>query len=59
VIARPDWDLPVAYAPVVAPSDETRADGVEIPLDREAIERDLGPKGGVARVLSQYEDCES
>ena len=59
MIARPDWDIPVAYTPVVAAVDEAAADGKENPLERASIERDLGPTGGVARSLNQYEDRQS
>jgi len=59
VIARPDWDIPIVYAPA-SPAVERAADeGERTSLDRDAVEQDLGPEGAVARVLSQYEDRES
>jgi len=59
MIARPDWDLPVVYAPDAPPLDEEGAENERIPIDRAAVEKDLGPSGAVARVLAQYEDRES
>jgi ATP-dependent DNA helicase DinG len=69
VIARPEWDAPITYTPSVPTADEAemelaaREEGPEerelVPLDREAIENDLGPDGAVARQLPQYEDRES
>jgi len=59
VIARPDRDIPIVYAPA-SPAVERVADESErTSLDRDAVEQDLGPEGAVARVLSQYEDRES
>ena len=59
MIARPDWDIPIVYAPA-SPAVERAADeGERTSLDRDAVEQDLGPEGAVARVLSQYEDRES
>src|SRR5215210_6305534 len=57
MIARPDWDLPVLYTPVV-PGVEHVAETAdeERPLDRRKIENDLGPGGPVAATLDQYED---
>lgn len=59
MIARPDWDLPVVYAPATPPLDDERAENERIPIDRAAVEKDLGPSGAVARGLAQYEDRES
>jgi ATP-dependent DNA helicase DinG len=59
VIARPDWDLPVAYAPAPTESEDSEGERERTPLERDAIERDLGPSGAIARVLAQYEDRES
>ncbi|MEO8909129.1 MAG: helicase C-terminal domain-containing protein [Gemmatimonadaceae bacterium] len=59
MIARPDWDLPIVYAPQSPPADEEAPDAERIPLDRASVERDLGPSGSIAGVLAQYEDRES
>lgn len=63
MIARPEWDTPIVYAPANPAGDEEFAagegespKGEHTPLDRKAIEGDLGPKGAVARSLPQYED---
>ena len=59
MIARPDWDIPIAYTPASPAVEEAADEGERTPLDRDAVEQDLGPAGAVARVLSQYEDRES
>jgi len=59
VIARPDWDIPIVYTPALPAVEEAADEGERTPLDRDAVEQDLGPAGAVARVLSQYEDRES
>ena len=69
MIARPDWDTPLVYTPAAPALDESERelDAREreederelIPLDRNAIEGDLGPRGPVARSLPLYEDRES
>ena len=68
MISRPDWDTPIAYTranPALdedAPESEYAAGGEGpperelVPLDREAIEGDLGPHGAIAGSLPQYED---
>jgi ATP-dependent DNA helicase DinG len=57
MIARPDWDTPLTYAPDAPVIEEAEQDERElIPLDRVAIEGDLGPHGAIARKLPQYED---
>ncbi len=55
MISRPDWDTPIAYTPAIPAVDEA-PEGEHTPIDREAIEGDLGPQGAVARSLPQYED---
>ena len=55
MISRPDWDTPIVYTPELA-VDEDAPEGVHTPLDRVAIEGDLGPAGAIARSLPQYED---
>jgi ATP-dependent DNA helicase DinG len=55
MISRPDWDTPIVYTsdvPVIEDAPETE----QTPLDRVAIEGDLGPRGAIARNLPQYED---
>jgi len=59
MIARPDWDVPVVYTPESPETEESATEGERTPLSREAVERDLGPAGAIARVLTQYEDRES
>ena len=70
MIARPDWDTPLAYTPAIPSVDQAEErgfaarEGVDderelIPLAREAIEGDLGPRGAIARSLPMYEDRES
>jgi ATP-dependent DNA helicase DinG len=69
MIARPEWDTPLVYNPAIptvedaerefAARGEERDEREIIPLDREAIEGDLGPHGAIARKLPQYEDRES
>ena len=59
MIARPDWDIPIVYTPALPAVEEAADEGERTPLDRDAVEQDLGPEGAVARVLSQYEDRES
>lgn len=59
MIARPDWDIPIAYTPTMPAEDDARVEGEETPLDRHAVEADLGPGGAIARTLPQYEDRES
>ena len=68
MIARSDWDTPIVYTPAISAVDEARprdefaardvepTEGEQVPLEREAIEGDLGPQGAVARNLPQYED---
>ncbi|MGH7604199.1 MAG: ATP-dependent DNA helicase [Gemmatimonadaceae bacterium] len=58
MIARPDWDVAAAYTSVPAVEEPT-TDRELIPLDRDAIERDLGPSGAISKVLAQYENRES
>ena len=59
MIARPDWDVPVLYTPTSPAVEEVADEHERTPLDRDAVEHDLGPTGAVARVLTQYEDRES
>ena len=59
MIARPDWDLPIVYTPTFPVVEEVADERERIPLDRDAVEHDLGPGGPVARELAQYEDRES
>jgi ATP-dependent DNA helicase DinG len=59
VIARPDWDIPVVYTPVAPPVEESEPDRETRPLDREAVECDLGPGGAVSGALEQYENRDS
>ena len=59
MIARPDWDIPIVCTPALPAVEEVADEGERTPLDRDAVEQDLGPAGAVARVLSQYEDRES
>jgi ATP-dependent DNA helicase DinG len=59
VIARPDWDTPIVYTPDVAAVDEDSPEVEPTPLDRHAVEGDLGPQGAIARSLPLYEDRES
>lgn len=59
MIARPDWDTPVIYTPAIPAVDESAPDGEHTPLNRDAIEQDLGPAGAIARSLPQYEDRQS
>jgi ATP-dependent DNA helicase DinG len=59
VIARPDWDVPIVYAPEVPTVDDAPAEDERHPIDRHAVEADLGPGGAIARTLPQYEDRES
>jgi ATP-dependent DNA helicase DinG len=56
VISRPDWDTPLVYDPAIPALEEELPEGERIPLDRVAIEGDLGPRGAIARSLPQYED---
>jgi ATP-dependent DNA helicase DinG len=56
VIARPDWDIPVIYTPVAPLVEESETDRERVPLDREAVESDLGPGGAVSAALDQYEN---
>ncbi|MDP9203616.1 MAG: hypothetical protein M3P26_17065 [Gemmatimonadota bacterium] len=56
MIARPDWDTPIVYTPAIPALEESPPEGEHTPLDREAIEADLGPQGAIARRLPQYED---
>jgi ATP-dependent DNA helicase DinG len=66
VISRPDWDTPIVYNPAIpeleeaapfgARDDEDAEDRANTPLDRQAIEGDLGPQGAIARSLPHYED---
>lgn len=56
MIARPDWDTPIVCTPAIPALEEAPPEGGHTPLDREAIEGDLGPKGAIARRLPQYED---
>ncbi len=55
MISRPDRDTPIVYTPDLA-VDEDAPEGEHTPLDRVAIEGDLGPAGAIARSLPQYED---
>ncbi len=55
MIARPDWDTPIVYSPATPDVDEA-PESERTPLDREAIEGDLGPRGAIARNLPLYED---
>lgn len=55
MISRPDWDTPIVYTPERG-VDEDASEGEHTPLDRVAIEGDLGPAGAIARSLPQYED---
>ena len=59
MIARPDWDLPIVYTPTSPVVDEPAEERERVPLDRDAVEHDLGPGGPVSRELAQYEDRES
>ncbi|HEY6089434.1 MAG TPA: ATP-dependent DNA helicase [Gemmatimonadaceae bacterium] len=59
MISRPDWDLPVVYTPALPEVDEAPPEAEIIPLDRAAVEGDLGPKGPISRSLPLYEDRES
>jgi hypothetical protein len=59
VIARPEWDVPIVYTPTAPVAEEVSDQREVTPLDRSAVEHDLGPTGAVARVLAQYEDRES
>jgi ATP-dependent DNA helicase DinG len=59
MIARPDWDVPIVYAPEVPAVDDVAAEDECQPIDRHAVEADLGPGGAIARTLPQYEDRES
>src|SRR5688500_11937142 len=59
MIARPDWDTPVIYTPAIPEVDEAGPDGELTPLNRAAIERDLGPAGAIAGKLPQYENRQS
>lgn len=59
MIARPDWDLPIVYTPTSPVVDQPADERDRIPLDRDAVEHDLGPGGPVSRELAQYEDRES
>ena len=56
MISRPDWDTPIVYNPAIPQLEEEIPEGEHTPLDREAIEGDLGPEGAIARSLPQYED---
>jgi ATP-dependent DNA helicase DinG len=56
VISRPDWDTPIVYNPAIPALEEELPEGEHTPLDRQAIEADLGPRGAIARSLPQYED---
>jgi ATP-dependent DNA helicase DinG len=56
VISRPDWDTPIICTPGIPDLEDEAPEGEHTPLDREAIEGDLGPKGAIARSLPQYED---
>jgi ATP-dependent DNA helicase DinG len=56
VISRPDWDTPIVYNPAIPALEEEPPEGEHTPLDRTAIEGDLGPHGAIARSLPQYED---
>ncbi|MGH7651706.1 MAG: ATP-dependent DNA helicase [Gemmatimonadaceae bacterium] len=58
MIARPDWDVATAYASTQS-SEESTSDRELKPLDREAVEHDLGPSGAIAKALAQYENRES
>lgn len=58
MIARPDGDVAAPYASVPA-SDDSTTDRELVPLDRDTIERDLGPSGSIAKVLVRYENRES
>ncbi|MDQ6768717.1 MAG: hypothetical protein M3Z54_01875, partial [Gemmatimonadota bacterium] len=58
MIARPDWDVPILYTPPSPVVDDSVDEGERTPLDRSAVETDLGPTGAIARVLTQYEDRE-
>ena len=53
MISKPDWDTPIVYNPAL---EEELPEGERTPLDRHAIEGDLGPQGSIARSLPQYED---
>jgi ATP-dependent DNA helicase DinG len=57
VIARPDWDTPIVYATNQDVDEE--AEKEIVPLERAAVEEDLGPRGAIARSLPQYENRES
>lgn len=56
MISRPDWDMPIVYTPAVPAVDDEAPEGETTPLERGAIEGDLGPHGAIARSLPQYED---
>ena len=53
MISRPDWDTPIVYNSAL---EEEPPESERTPLDRQAIEGDLGPEGSIARSLPQYED---
>ena len=59
MIARPELDVRIVYTPTSPVVEEGGDERERIPLDRAAVEDDLGPAGAVARVLEQYEDRES
>ncbi|MDQ6689230.1 MAG: hypothetical protein M3Z18_01835, partial [Gemmatimonadota bacterium] len=59
MIARPECDVPILYTPPSPVVDDPVDEGERAPLDRSAVEKDLGPTGAIARVLTQYEDRES
>lgn len=55
MIARPEWDVPIVYAPSSA-RENPEAESAPTPLDPAAIDGDLGPHGPIAGSLAQYED---
>jgi ATP-dependent DNA helicase DinG len=59
LISRPDWDTPIVYTPALPEIDEAPPEAEITPLDRAAVEGDLGPTGSIARSLPLYENRES